>query len=360
MYSTCIHCQQPLGANESIEALPIGRRVAFDAAKGRLWVVCGSCQRWNLTPFDARWEALEQCERAYRDTRVRLSTDNIGLARLRDGTDLVRIGAPQLPEFAAWRYGDQFGRRRQRNLLWGTGAVIGGGITAACVATFGGALGVVLPLLPLLPIGAIVSIAAQQQKAMHSWLRLDDGSRIAPYGPIRILQMDVAEGWGVEAGVMVPSNSAKDMARTWDTINHSHVEGVYAVRGALAMPLLRRFLPRINRGGATDGQVRDGVGLIDAAGGPERFGAWAASQRQQWGRLQQQGDTGDLRYIPVAARLAFEMAINEDAERRALEGELAQLEAAWKEAESVASIADGLGIPARIERTLQRLRGWSS
>jgi hypothetical protein len=36
------------------------------------------------------------------------------------------------------------------------------------------------------------------------------------------------------------------------------------------------------------------------------------------------------------------MAANEDVERRALEGELAELEAAWREAEEIAAIADRL------------------
>src|SRR5690606_3642640 len=40
--------------------------------------------------------------------------------------------------------------------------------------------------------------------------------------------------------------------------------------------------------------------------------------------------------------LAFEMALHEEAERRALEGELAQLEAAWREADEIADIADRL------------------
>lgn len=43
MYSTCMFCNQPLGANEAVETFPVGRRLAFDAAKGRLWVVCGKC-----------------------------------------------------------------------------------------------------------------------------------------------------------------------------------------------------------------------------------------------------------------------------------------------------------------------------
>jgi hypothetical protein len=354
VYTTCLHCQAPLGANDMIEALPIGRRLAFDAAKGRLWVVCRSCQRWNLTPFDARWEALEACERAYRDTRVRLSTDNIGLARLRDGTDLLRIGAPQRPEFAAWRYGDQFGQRRRRAMLYGAGGVVGAGLAVAGATAAGVAIGAALPIMQLV-IGA--SLMSNHQKMLRNWVALGDGRRIAPTGRLRILQLDVEEGWGLEAGVMVPAKSEKDRARPWDRLNHQYIPGVTTVRGAHAMPLLRRFLPRINRGGATDALVRTSVEMIAAAGGPDRFAAWAATQRQAWGRLQAMGDTGDLDFIPITARLAFEMSVNEEAERRALEGELAQLETAWKEAEELASIADGLGVSARLERAFQTLRG---
>ena len=114
MYSTCLFCQRDLGKSDAIEQFPVGRRLAFDPAKGRLWVVCRKCERWNLTPLEERWEAIEECERAYRGTTLRVSTAHIGLARLKEGMELVRIGAPQRPETAAWRYGDQFGRRRRR------------------------------------------------------------------------------------------------------------------------------------------------------------------------------------------------------------------------------------------------------
>ena len=110
MYSTCLFCHDSLGRNDAIEHFPVGRRLAFDGAKGRLWVVCRKCERWNLTPLEERWEAIEECERAFRDTKLRVSTDHIGLARLKEGLELVRIGEPQRPEMAAWRYGDQFGQ----------------------------------------------------------------------------------------------------------------------------------------------------------------------------------------------------------------------------------------------------------
>src|SRR5215208_5506632 len=144
MYSTCIFCHSSLGTNEAVEHFPVGKRLAFDAAKGRLWVVCRQCERWNLSPLEERWEAIEEAERLYRDTRRRVATDNIGLAKLRDGTELVRIGEPLRPEFAAWRYGDQFGRRRRRQMLIAgagvgvVGAMIAGGAVAGVsIGSFG-------------------------------------------------------------------------------------------------------------------------------------------------------------------------------------------------------------------------------
>ncbi|MGH7654827.1 MAG: hypothetical protein ACREN6_09200, partial [Gemmatimonadaceae bacterium] len=132
MYSTCIFCHASLGSNEAIEHFPVGRRLAFDAAKGRLWAVCASCERWNLSPLEERWEAIEECEKLFRDTRLRVSTDNIGLAKLREGTTLIRVGEPQRPEMAAWRYGDQFHRRRRKHMAMVAGgvAVVGGVIVA--------------------------------------------------------------------------------------------------------------------------------------------------------------------------------------------------------------------------------------
>src|SRR5438477_4481497 len=99
MYATCLFCHGALGANERIEHFPVGKRLAFDSAKGRLWVICGRCRQWNLSPLEERWEAVDECERLFGATKLRVSTDHIGLARLGDGTELVRIGRPARPEF---------------------------------------------------------------------------------------------------------------------------------------------------------------------------------------------------------------------------------------------------------------------
>jgi hypothetical protein len=60
MFTRCLFCHRELPANESLERFPIGRRVAYDPARRRLWAVCPSCRRWNLAPIEERWEALEE------------------------------------------------------------------------------------------------------------------------------------------------------------------------------------------------------------------------------------------------------------------------------------------------------------
>ena len=63
-----------------------------------------------------------------------------GLARHPEGLELVRIGEPMRPEFAAWRYGDQFGRRRRNAVLIGTGVAAAAlGLTAGMAALGAGA-----------------------------------------------------------------------------------------------------------------------------------------------------------------------------------------------------------------------------
>src|SRR4028119_2268315 len=129
MSRACIFCSAPLGANEAVERFPVGRSLAFDGEKGRLWAVCPRCARrdlapieerrgggggagalgragrspacggekgrlwavcprcarWNLAPIEERWEAIEDAERLFRDARLRVHGENVGLARPRGG-----------------------------------------------------------------------------------------------------------------------------------------------------------------------------------------------------------------------------------------------------------------------------------
>lgn len=54
------------------------------------------------------------------------------------------------------------------------------------------------------------------------------------------------------------------------------------------------------------------------------------------------------------------MAAHEEQERRALNGELAELERAWHDAEEIAAIADDLLLPASIGARLDQLKARST
>ena len=60
--------------------------------------------------------------------------------------------------------------------------------------------------------------------------------------------------------------------------------------------------------------------------------------------------------LPKPTRLALEMALHEEQERRALEGELWVLERAWREAEEIAEISDNLLVRKRAEAFIREHR----
>ena len=312
-------CKQPLGANEVVEAFPVGRRLAFDAAKGRLWVVCRTCQRWNLTPLEERWEAVETCEKLFRGTRVRTSSENIGLARHAEGLELVRIGKPLRPEFAAWRYGDQFGRRWRRTILYTTG--LG-------VATGGWALmGTVGSLVGILGMNTMIYADLWRTYRRSVRFRPSDG-RLRRMNRLTALQTLIRPD-DSEVGFLI--GAGKGFVKSRET---EWFAGEDALRAANAI------LPAVNSAGGSSKVVQLAVSEIESHGHPERFVRQAA---ERWREYRLRGVSGRLAYMPH--KLAFEMALHEEEERRALEGELWRLEQAWREAEEIAAIADDLLLP---------------
>ena len=326
MYSTCIFCHAGLEANDTVEHFPVGRRLAFDPERGRLWVICRRCRQWNLTPTEERWEAIEECERFYRDTRLRVSTDQIGLARLASGVELVRIGRPERPEFAAWRYGDQLGRRRRSAFLKagvGLGAlgavVVGGAVAGVGIGSFG-------------------------------WLIGQAGERIIAGSPNRIVaRIDVP-------GVGDVTVRGKHVGRALLLVGHGgwqlglpHHDRIVMVHGDDAVRAMGKLLPESNRFGGSPARVAEAVALLERETDPLTFFGVAARQAAIRAKAQ-------LGALPEATRLALEMAAHEDTERRALEGELALLEQAWKEAEEVAAIADNMFLPSFVEDWMRKHR----
>jgi hypothetical protein len=348
MYSTCLFCHNDLGKNAAIEHFQLGRRLAFDAAKGRLWVVCRKCERWNLTPLEERWEAIEECEREFRATKLRVSTDHIGLARLKEGLELVRIGEPQRPEMAAWRYGDQFGRRRRRQYATVAGAtvIVGGVLIAGPMLGLIGA-GAFSPMLNILSTGnsiyrsrKVVSLPASSGPPLR--VRLRDLPRTQLH----------ANGDGVLLRVVTARTGPSPSRWRYDRREvEVDLTGDEALRAAAAL------LPRFNVAGGSRDEVARAVGYLEESSDPKKLFRRAvdAIEKRESERLFNKS-TNLLKNLPTAGRLALEMAAHEDSERRALEGELHVLEAAWKEAEEIAGIADDMFLPASIDEELARLK----
>lgn len=319
MYSTCIHCNAKLGANEVIEMFPVGRRLAFDAAKGRLWVVCPKCHRWNLTPLEERWEAIEECERQFRGTKLRASTDNIGLAKLSEGLELVRIGAPQRPEMAAWRYAREFKRRWMTREVPLTGALVTYSVLAMMnsaelfnpVVVFGGLAFVTVSGFFMIKRGGEARVVLPDGRVT----RLTFGNTMTAS-----LHPDEEHGWAVEC-------------RTGN-------EDVVA-RGPAAQRTLRGVLTASNSRGGRDKRISEAISLLQGAGGAESYLRRLALAARATNAPQISG-------YPADVRLALEMALHEDSERRALEGELAGLEADWALAEEIGHIADNMFVPANV------------
>src|SRR3989442_725828 len=93
MFSSCGFCNAAFDGDGGPSGLGVGRRIAFDEWKGRLWVVCPRCSRWNLTPFDDRLERIEAVARAASLGRVAASTAQVSLIPWQR-YDFVRVGKP--------------------------------------------------------------------------------------------------------------------------------------------------------------------------------------------------------------------------------------------------------------------------
>jgi hypothetical protein len=316
VYSTCLHCNAKLGANEVIEPFPVGRRLAFDAAKGRLWVVCPKCHRWNLSPLEERWEAIEECERQFRGTRLRASTDNIGLAKLGEGLELLRVGKPVRPEMAAWRYAREFRRRWKTRGL----PIIGGVMGLSVINGFTG-------IAPGLAVVAATGVLG------GGYLFVRRAGRVRGLTPDgRAASLRPASG---ALATLLPA-----MNGGW-AIRYSRDGVDDELRGPSATRLVRGLLTCMNFSGGPTDQVRAAQMLLEGAGSAEAFIRRLAAASRPAG-------AGDLSHYAWDIRLALEMALHEETERRALEGELAPLAQEWALAEQVAEIADNLLLPPEV------------
>lgn len=349
MYRHCIYCSANLGRNETFEAFPVGQSLAFDSWKGRLWAVCPRCARWNLAPIEERWETLEEAERVFRDARRRVQSENVGLARLRDGSQLIRIGEALPGELAAWRYGRELRRRRSLHIR-----------QIAMAAAFG-EIGFVALFLHQ---------SMQRRAVLHRVMPGSaDGSEVTGADTTLYIQGRHLAGARIVGGestdelrIELPQTALRrsGLQRT----RFSRGPAV-TIEGAEARALLTRALVQVNHQGAPRRKLNQAVSLLERAGTAEaclaQLGGAAGADRavlgvrSRFGRLVVEPESVDRRggWAAGPARgvtaLALEMALHEEAERQAMEEELTALEAAWREAEEIAQIADSL-LPVPLPR----------
>jgi hypothetical protein len=122
-------------------------------------------------------------------------------------------------------------------------------------------------------------------------------------------------------------------------------------------------MPKVNRYGGTKQRIAAAVGEIEEGKGSEGYLERIANVGRVTTRppkpvrrlslMKDMPEYGLFGLTPVQ-RLAFEMALHEEAERRAMHGELAELERAWRDAEEIAAISDDLLLPAGVEGKLEQ------
>lgn len=305
-------------------------------------MICRHCGRWNLVPFDTRLETIDRCEQLFRDTRMRFSTDNVGLARLHEGLELVRIGEALRPEFAAWRYGDRFASRRRRNILvGGTLGVAAVGLAIGAQAMLGGMTGFQFVIQGFSHVYERRRIATRvirgDRRPALTLSRYDVKAA-------KLLRLEDGSGYGVS----VPERVG--VIGGWCSAKRPHSTAL--LTGDDAVTALAQMLPVLAGTAGTRKHVSEAVRLVEVAP-PLR----EALENPPGGRNLFPFDVGKLTKLSAQPRLALEMMANEQAEREWLAGELKLLERQWREAERLAAIADQLAVPAEVERELEERKG---
>lgn len=323
----CLVCAVPFPPNEVLEHLPRGHRIAFDAGRGRLWIVCGSCRRWSLVPLEDRWEAIEELEKAVRDRgKVLSTTDTIALLTV-DDIEVVQVGRASRTEEAWWRYGRELLQRRRS---YGRLTATAGAATAAVVIGGWAAGGVSV-------IGAwwMWSQAPDGIKRGARWLRFGSsawrGRSTCGQCGHEFRNVSFSERQSV---VLLPRGTATDDPGRFDVAVRcprcgALEEGGLHLDGRDAERTIQRVLAYHHFDGASETRVQSASRLIEEAGSPGNLTRLLLREGRRVGDLQRTG------------AIALEIAAHESNEQRLLEMQLAELEAVWRQEEELAGIIDG-------------------
>lgn len=324
MYRTCAFCNGRLDGDGGPSGLAVGRRLAFDEWRGRLWVICPKCSRWNLTPLDDRLDRIEALARAASEGRVAAATEHVTLIRWR-GYDFVRVGKPPRVEFATWRYGERLRARQREQLKF---------VVPLTVATVG--------------LAVAVNVAAGGSVGLFVW-NMPNIARAMYRGLVGRRRVGIVEPPVCERCGSVMNLQAKHVAHARVvTQRHADLALILScpkcraeaamLSGADAQAALRLGLTYLALARHRQQRAEDAARLVESAGGPDHLIRDVARRELT------------LRSLAPERRLAFEMAVDERAE-------VEEIERQWKEAEEIAEIADGaLSTDPQLEEHLRRLR----
>jgi hypothetical protein len=324
VFRTCAFCSARLDGDGGPSGLGVGRRLAFDEWKARLWVVCPRCARWNLTPLDDRIEKVEAVARAAPAGRVVAATDQVALIRW-GRYQLIRVGAPPRVELAAWRYGERLrARARERARVVVPLTVVALGLGIAVNVAAGGSLGIFVWNLHGLANSAYLGLVGRRR------VRLADPPLCARCGAALELRAKHVQH------ARLVQQTAGDPALL---VHCPRCRGEAALLcGAEAVQALRQGLTYLNASRRGRRRAADAARLVDRSSGADGLVRAVAL------------DAPLLRALRPERRLALEMALDEQAEVR-------ELERQWHEADEIAEIADGLlSTSPEIEAELARLR----
>jgi hypothetical protein len=308
LLTRCIFCHRPFPANQQLEQMTAGERIAFDPQRGRLWCICRTCQGWTLMPFEQRWEALEELERTARDrARLLLQGENIALYRA-DRLELIRIGRAGLPEESWWRYGDELARRHDRARRIKRRGKIIDALTAMAI------LGV--PIWTNANAEQWLDSARQKSMGRLAWTGLERCASC--HREIRKLPFALRSEVQVLGGLESVSLRIPCSCRNAGTV----------LSGIAAHHTLRRLLAFHNFGGASQPDIFRAANLVEDSAATGPLDALLDRNRTIAG----------LDYVRV---LTLEIALNNAIERELLQLEASELEERWREEEAIAAIADG-------------------
>ena len=315
----CFFCTSSFPRNNRLEHFPLGTRVVYDSARGRLWAICPRCGGWCLAPIEERWEALEEIEKLARDRgKLLIQGENIALFEV-GKLHIVRVGRAGLAEESWWRYGSELSRRRERARK----TVQRGKVIDALVAM------------------AVIGFPIWSWSDAQSWI---NSARARTFGKI---------AWSGEARCARCGRPSKpvrfdDAAQIRILRSPELMLGLPCAHcdflaggelsGRAATETLLRVLAYGNFTGATEDEIRTASQAIQTAGSAR--GLVVATTE----------DSPSLGSLTRTSAFALEIALNEARERALLDAEIRELDAQWQQAEELASIVDN-ELTFRLRRT---------